>query len=60
MSLSITSTQAPQFAQTVKSPAQQSKPAPSTSGTSPDSVTLSAAARKALSGGDVDHDGDSH
>lgn len=35
-----------------------SQPSPASS--QPDTVTISAAAQKALQGGDADHDGDSH
>ena len=60
MNLSISCTQASQYSQATQSPAQHSKPTASTAGTPQDTVTLSTAAQKALAGGDVDHDGDSH
>ena len=60
MSLSISSSQAAQHTQAVQSQSQPSKPAASKTEMPQDTVTLSAAAQKALAGGgDVDHDGDS-
>jgi hypothetical protein len=44
----------------VEQSAHKPAPAPSTSSTPQDTVTLSSAAQKVSSAGDVDHDGDSH
>ena len=54
---SIGSSQPPQFVSS--QPAKQTPPPPSQPGAPQDTVHLSPAAQKALSG-DVDHDGDSH
>jgi hypothetical protein len=54
---SVSSTQAQPFVSS--QPAKQTPPPASQPGSPQDSVQLSAAAKKALSG-DVDHDGDSH
>ena len=54
---SVGSTQAPQFVS--PQPPKQTPPPSSQAGSSQDTVHLSPAAQKALSG-DVDHDGDSH
>jgi hypothetical protein len=62
MSLSIIgsvapATSLPQHQNAAPAPVS-SQPSPASS--QPDTVTISAAAQKALQGGDVDHDGDSH
>jgi hypothetical protein len=60
MSCSIGSTPASQYTQAVQSQSQPSKPAAAKTEMPQDTVTLSAAAQKALAGGgDLDHDGDS-
>jgi len=54
---SVSSTQPQQYVSS--QPAKQTPPPAPPAGTIADSVQLSAAAKKAMSG-DVDHDGDSH
>jgi len=54
---SVGSTQPQQYVSS--QPAKQTPPPASQSSSTEDSVQLSAAAKKAMSG-DVDHDGDSH
>jgi len=58
----VSSVSSTQLQQVFSSPSARQNPQPAASQpeTPKDSVQLSAAAKKALSGGDVDHDGDSH
>ena len=54
------SSQASVYLQPAQSPKPQAAPAPAQPSKTEDSVQLSSHAKAALSGGDVDHDGDSH